>query len=122
VHTDEIYDCLGTVVKSARLERRLTQRQLAERLSITAHYLMAIENKQRIPSSDLLFRLIRELKIPADSIFYPELNYDRTKIEKLRLLLELCDETEVNAITATLQSLLASKKQRRGESDVALHT
>jgi transcriptional regulator with XRE-family HTH domain len=103
-------DCLGGVIKSARLEKQLTQAMLAERMEITLRYLKSIEKGQQKPSYDLLFRLIRELKIPADSIFYPELGYDRTEIEKLLLLLGLCNETEVSTIAATLQSLLESKK------------
>jgi len=60
------------MIKTARNEKQLTQKQLAERLSITPHYLMSIENKQQIPSCDLLFRIIRELELSADTIFYPE--------------------------------------------------
>jgi len=38
----KVSDKLGSVVKAARLEKHLTQKQLAERLSITPHYLMSI--------------------------------------------------------------------------------
>ena len=61
---------LGNAIKLARQERQLTQRELAERLSISPHYLMTIENKEQIPGSDLLFRIIRELNLSADAIFY----------------------------------------------------
>jgi transcriptional regulator with XRE-family HTH domain len=105
-----IIDTLGGVVKSARQSKGITQVQLAERLGITPRYLVAIEKEQKKPSYDLLFELIRELDIPADSIFYPEHGYDRTEIERLRLLLEMCDTKEVNAITSTLQTLLEGKK------------
>jgi hypothetical protein len=66
-------------------------------------------NCNQTPSYNLLFRLIRELEIPADSIFYPEQGYDRAESERLWLLLEKCDEREISAITATLQTLLTSK-------------
>lgn len=65
-------DRFGGVVKSTRQAKRMTQFQLAERLSITARYLKAIENSGRKPSYDLLFRIVRELDIPADAVFYPE--------------------------------------------------
>ncbi|MCL2152595.1 MAG: helix-turn-helix domain-containing protein [Oscillospiraceae bacterium] len=96
------FDCLGGVVKSARLERRLTQKELAERLSITSHYLMSIENKQQIPNCGLLFRIIRELELSADNIFYPEHEENRPVIEKLKRYLSRCDEKDVNVIMATL--------------------
>ena len=65
-------DNFGSVVKSARQAKGLTQSQLAESLKITPRYLKAIENSGRKPSYDLLVRIIRELEIPADTIFYPE--------------------------------------------------
>jgi len=104
-----VSDKLGSVIKSARLEKRLTQKQLAERLNITAHYLMSIENKKQIPSCDLLFRIIRELEIAADTIFYPEYDHDHALVGKLKILLKSCDEKEVNNIISILQSLLDKK-------------
>jgi transcriptional regulator with XRE-family HTH domain len=101
--------CLGSVIKSYRIEKRMTQKELAERLSITPHYLMSIENKQRIPSCDLLFRIIRELGISADKIFYPEREHDHALHGNLRVLLNRCDEKDVSIITATLQSILENK-------------
>jgi len=88
----------------------LTQKQLAKRLSITPHYLMSIENKRQIPSCDLLFRIIRELEISADTIFYPEYEHDHALVGKLRILLSRCDEKDINVIIATLQSLLENKE------------
>ena len=105
----KVSDKLGKVIKAARLEKHLTQKQLAGRLSITSHYLMSIENKKQIPSCDLLFHIIRELEIPADSIFYPEYPHDHVLMGKLRLLLNKYDEKEVSNIIAILQSLLNNK-------------
>ena len=104
-----IADKLGYVIKSARLEKHLTQKQLAKRLSITPHYLMSIENKQQIPSCDLLFRIIRELEILADTVFYPEQKHDNPSMKKLYLLLSKCDEQDITAIIAALQSILQTK-------------
>lgn len=112
---------LGGVVKSARIEKHMTQRQLAERLSITPHYLMSIENKQQIPSSNLLFRIIRELEIPADTIFYPEYGHNHALVNKLQILLGRCDEKDITVITATLQSLLQTKDSKGGDTYAALN-
>jgi len=65
-------DGFGVVVKSSRQAKSMTQSQLADRLDITTRYLKAIENSGRKPSYDLLVRIIRELDIPADTVFYPE--------------------------------------------------
>ena len=114
----KVSDKLGSVIKSARLGKHLTQKQLAERLSITPHYLMSIENKQQIPSSDLLFRIIRELEISADMIFYPENEHANPLIKKLQVLLSKCDERDVTVIIATLQSLQQIKNPAGGEQNV----
>jgi transcriptional regulator with XRE-family HTH domain len=105
-----VSDRLGSVVKSARLEKRFTQKELAKRLSITPRYLMSIENRQKTPSCDLLFRIIRELGISADSVFYPEYRQERTVLNNLQFMLRRCDEKDMRVIVATLQSLLANKE------------
>jgi len=67
VHTD---DCLGGIIKSARISKGLTQYQLAALLGISARYLKLIENSGRKPSYNLLMRIFCELGIPSDRIFY----------------------------------------------------
>jgi transcriptional regulator with XRE-family HTH domain len=99
-------DNLGSVIKSARIEKHLTREQLAQILDISPRHLSAIENENQKPSYELLFYIIRESTIPADTIFHPELRYERSEMEKLRLLLAQCDEKEMKAVAATLQSLL----------------
>jgi hypothetical protein len=74
---------------------------------------MSIENKQKIPSCDLLFRIIRELGISADRIFYPEYEHDHSMIGNLSNLLNCCDEKDINVIKAILQSLLDNKELDR---------
>jgi len=107
----KVSDKLGSIIKSGRLEKNLTQKQLAKRLSITPHYLMSIENKKKIPSCNLLFRIIRELEVSADTIFYPEYTHDDVFVSKLRILLSYSDEKDINVIIATLRSLMENKEQ-----------
>ena len=102
-------------MKAARLEKHLTQRQLAERLSITSHYLMSIENKKQIPSSDLLFLIIRELDISADTIFYPEHGDACELVNRLHILLNKFEEHDIELIIAMLQTLLHAKCLEGGE-------
>ena len=104
-----ISDKLGSVIKSTRKDKNLTQKQLAERLSISPRYLMSLENKKQIPSCELLFRIIRELGISADMIFYPENKSDDDMIKKLQNLLNDCDERDIAVIITVLQSLVQIK-------------
>ena len=97
---------LGSVIKSTRVSKQLTQKQLAQRLAISPRYLMSLENKKQIPSCPLLFRIIRELGISADMIFYPENKNDDEVIRKLKILLNNCDERDIIVIVTILQSLV----------------
>lgn len=71
---------------------------------------MSIENRKQIPSCDLLFRIIRELDISANCIFYPEYEKNCRAMEKLHMYLGRCDEKDMNVVVATLQSLLENKE------------
>jgi transcriptional regulator with XRE-family HTH domain len=102
-------DKLGSILKTARNAKGLTREQLAEIINITPRYLMSIENENKKPSYDVLFRLVRELNISADTIFYPENQYANTKIEQLIRLLYLCNDRELNITTTVIQSLLENK-------------
>jgi transcriptional regulator with XRE-family HTH domain len=103
-------DILGSILKSARKDRGLTREQLAEIINITPRYLMSIENENKKPSYDILFKLIRELGINSDTIFYPECQKTNTTIEQLTRLLYLCNERELNIVTATVNALLQNKE------------
>jgi transcriptional regulator with XRE-family HTH domain len=103
-------DRLGIILKDARNAKGLTREQLAEIMNITPRYLMSIENENKKPSYNLLFRLIRELGISADTIFYPEKQYANTKVEQLGRLLYLCSERDLKIATATIKALLDNKK------------
>lgn len=103
-------DRLGSTLKTARKAKGLTREQLAEIINITPRYLMSIENENKKPSYDVLFRLVRELGISADTIFYPEKQQADTKVEYLIRLLYLCNERELKIATATVQALVDNKQ------------
>lgn len=104
---------LGGVVKSARLQKQLTRKQLAQKLHISQRHLTAIENEEQQPSYNLLFMLIRELQIPSDMIFYPERQRNYSELEMLQHLLKQCDSKDLNIVISTVQSLLDNKADTR---------
>ena len=59
---------LGNAVKSTRYQRGLTQLQVAE--------MADIENYKANPKMEVLFPLIRTLRVDARTIFNPELERD----------------------------------------------
>ena len=83
---------LGDIVKFAREKSGITIEALSERLDITERYLYRIENEGKIPSFKLLYKIIRELSIDPDSIFYPEKPTKDSEVENLLRMLSACDE------------------------------
>lgn len=92
----DISDQLGSILKNARKSRKLTRDQLSEKIHISYWYLTAIENENKKPSYDVLFRLIRELGISANEIFYPESQSNETQKDLLILLLNQCGTYELD--------------------------
>lgn len=106
-------DRLGSILKTARKVKGLTREQLAEIINISPRYLMSIENENKKPSYNLLFRLVRELGISADNIFYPERDNNHSKQEDLIRLISLCDSYAIDVATATVKALLKNKDTKR---------
>ena len=104
VHTE--YETLGDIIKAARQKSGLTIEELANRLDITERYLYRIENQGKKPSFDILYKLIRELGISSDLIFYPERSDQDSEIEDLIRRLYNCDERSLEVIKATATALM----------------
>lgn len=105
----ETIDNLGAVIKAARQQAGITRKELAAKLRVSARHLMNIENSQQKPSYDLLYRLIRELYVPADIIFYPEAAHDHKKYARAGALLRICGDKELDVINLMLSALLKEK-------------
>jgi len=73
VHKDNTTDNLGGVIKSARIAKKLTQKELSARLDISMRYLKAIENSGQKPSYKLLKSIVTILDISAEMVFKKEI-------------------------------------------------
>lgn len=62
-------DTLGTYIRSARLSRKVSLRQLAAAVGVTASYISDIENDRRVPSEEVLERIARQLELDLDELF-----------------------------------------------------
>lgn len=102
-------ETLGEILKAARMRADITMETLAEKVNITERYLYRIENEGKKPSFDVLYKLIRELAISSDSIFYPEKPSKDSKIEDLIRMLYSCDERSMKIIEATVKAALDSQ-------------
>lgn len=77
---------LGNAVKSTRYQRGLTQLQVADMADIDVRAVMNIENYKANPKMEVLYPLIRALRIDARTIFNPELQRETPALQQLRLI------------------------------------
>jgi transcriptional regulator with XRE-family HTH domain len=103
---DIIDDTLGSTIKLARQNMEWTQEQLAERLGVSTRYIMLIENSHKKPKYNLLMKIIRELNIESDLIFYPEKPSKDSRIEDIVRMLYRCDDHSLSIIRATVKATL----------------
>lgn len=105
------HEALGDVVKAARQRAQVTIETLAEKIDVTGRYLYRIENEGQKPSYDVLWKLIRELSIDPDLIFYPEKSVKDTEMEGLIRRLYRCDKRSMAIIEATVKAALENQPE-----------
>ena len=97
---------LGDAVKRARGKMGLTQIQVADAIDIDSRTVLNIENYKGNPKMEVLYPLVRSLRIDAREIFNPEMQRETPAIRQLRLLIEECSESEAEAIIPVLEAVL----------------
>lgn len=95
----------GLAIKNARIECKLTQEQLAEQADITCRYLIAIENEEKIPRYQVMYRLIHAMHISADRLFYLEQTEVDPERSQLLHLLEDCSKQDIHVLLTTAKAL-----------------
>ena len=105
-------ETLGSILKAAREKAGTAIEALAERAGITERYLYRIENEGKTPSFDVLYKLIREWSISADSIFYPEKPSKDSEVENLLRMLSACDERPLEVVKATVKALIDTAPEK----------
>lgn len=103
---------LGDAVKRARGKAGLTQNEVADAADIDVRTVLNIENYKGNPKMEVLYPLVRTLKIDAREIFNPEMRRETPALRQLRLLIEDCSEEEAAAIIPVFQSVLTALRDQ----------
>lgn len=106
---------LGNVIKSRRTELGLTQGELAERINVDPRTILNIENQKGNPKMEVLFPLIRELKIDPTAIFYPEIYRDSEALTKLQMTLSQCSNEEIRSLIPICEAVLSVLRAKHPE-------
>lgn len=107
MHSDT--DILSSVIKTARGNADITIEALAAKIDVSERYIYRIEIEQKKPSFNVLLKLIQELAINSDLIFYPDKPCKDTEIKDLIRMLYNCDERSMEIIKATVKAAVESQ-------------
>ena len=88
---------LGDAVKRARGKLGLTQSEVADAANIDVRTVLNIENYKGNPKLEVLYPLVRALRIDAREIFNPEMRRETPALRQLRLLIEECSEVSAKS-------------------------
>lgn len=94
----EFQDPMGKVIRNARIKQGLTQFDVARRLGLDSRTILNIENGKGNPKAEVLYPLIRLLKIDPREIFYPDKRDGNEAYRKMEIFLASCDESELEAL------------------------
>ena len=103
---------LGDAVKRARGKSGLTQNEVADMADVDVRTVLNIENYKGNPKMEVLYPLVRALKIDAREIFNPEIRRESPALRQLRVLIEECSEEEAAAIIPVFQSVLTALRDK----------
>lgn len=99
---------IGDILKQERIRGGYTRDQIAERADIGVRYLIAIENDEKKPKFDVLYRLVRALGLEPGKIFYSEIT-EEDESGRLMRLLQNCDDRDRKVIAAMINTLIDTR-------------
>ena len=105
-------ETLGEIIKTARDKSDLTVEELTARVGISERYLYRIENEGKVPTFEVLKKIVRELAIDGNLIFYPEKPVKDSEVEDLVRLLYSCYDLPLKIIRATVKAALESQTEK----------
>lgn len=97
---------LAKAVKDARTKRGLSQEKLAEILNLDSRTILNIEAGRGNPKFEILVALITYLKIPTESIFYPEAVNPNQNLQELLAILYDCSDSDIRLLLPMIQYFL----------------
>ena len=105
---------LGDTVKKARKKMGLTQNQVAVLTNSDERTIMNIEKYKANTTMEVLYPLIRTLRIDPRDIFCPEMDRESPARYQLQLLINDCSEEEVAALIPVCQAVLSALRANDG--------
>ncbi len=109
---------LSESVKKARIKMNLTQEQVGALADTNTRTISSIENGKSNTRMNILYPLIRALRIDPNEIFYPETCVASSVKHQLRVLIDDCSEQEANVLLSTSEAILDAMRSKDSRSAV----
>lgn len=94
---------IGEAIRTSRIQQKLSQEDVAERVGLSAAYIKHIESGRRKPSLPSFFKIVAALNMSMDFLIYPRPTDAREElIEKITNQLVFCDEKELKILSKLL--------------------
>ena len=106
------YKSIGTRIKKLRLEKKMTQAQLAESVGVGTTHISHIETGNTVASLDVLVGIINTLGCSADELLCNEITKDRPILHNWLIeLVEDCSDLEIKLISDMVISMKESMRR-----------
>ena len=105
---------LSESVKKARIKMNLTQEQVGALADTNTRTISSIENGKSNTRMNILYPLIRALRIDPNEIFYPEMCTSSSVKHQLRVLIDDCSEQEAAVLLSTSEAILDAMRSKDG--------
>ena len=108
----------GIIIKNARMDKKLTQAELAEILDLSLCYLKDLERFKNTPSLEVFAKAIQYFNLSADTVIYPNKNLNNSTYQKIERRLLQCDEKQLKIILALTEAVLSVDDTSIDNSDI----
>lgn len=110
------YKSIGIRIKKLRLEKKMTQAQLAEIIGVGTTHISHIETGNTTPSLEALVGIINALECSADELLCNEITKDQPILNSwLTELVEDCSDLEIKLISDMVVAMKESMRRLRVE-------
>ena len=92
----------------------LTQNQVATLINADERTIMNIETYKANTTMEVLYPLIRTLRIDARDIFNPEIRKDSPVYYQLRTLIDNCTEEEATTLLSVCETIISAFRNKDG--------
>ena len=104
---------LADVVRHKRKENSLTQVQMADLIHAEKRTIVNIEKGVGNPKLEILYPLIRALKINPLTVLYPETNHPRDAASQFLIFLSQCSDEEISFMLTVCEGVLTALHSNR---------